>query len=92
MEILQQLGSLPIFILMFIVIYFLMIRPQSMKQKEHVQMLNSLKKGNRVITRGGIVGSIVDFKGKDKDLIILDLNSNSKVTILKSYIVSLSDK
>ena len=92
MEILQQLGSLPIFILMFIVIYFLMIRPQSMKQKKHVQMLNSLKKGNRVITRGGIVGSIVDFKGKDKDLIILDLNSNSKVTILKSYIVSLSDK
>ena len=92
MEILQQLGSLPIFILMFIVIYFLMIRPQSMKQKKHVQMLNTLKKGNRVITRGGIVGSIVDFKGKDKDLIILDLNSNSKVTILKSYIVSLSDK
>ena len=92
MEILQQLGSLPIFILMFIVIYFLMIRPQSMKQKKHVQMLNSLKKGNRVITRGGIVGSIVDFKGKDKDLIILDISSNSKITILKSYIVSLSDK
>ena len=92
MEILQQLGSLPIFILMFIVIYFLMIRPQSVQQKKHIQMLGNLKKGNKVITRGGLVGTIVDIKGKDKELIILDINPSSKVTILKSYIVSLSEK
>ena len=92
MEILQQLGSLPIFILMFVVIYFLMIRPQSMQQKKHIQMLGNLKKGNKVITRGGLVGTIVDIKGKDKELIILDINPSSKVTILKSYIVSLSEK
>ena len=92
MEIIQQLGSLPIFILMFVVIYFLMIRPQSLQRKKHFQMLQDLKKGDRVISRGGLIGRIVDFKGKDKDLIILDVDSNCKVTILKSYIVSLSEK
>jgi len=91
MEILQQLGSLPIFILMFVIIYFLMIRPQSQQQKNHQTMLSNLKKGDRVITRGGILGNIIDFKGKDNNLIVLDVG-NSKITILKTYIVSLSEK
>tara|TARA_B100001750_G_C14867079_1_gene283835 strand:- start:26 stop:301 length:276 start_codon:yes stop_codon:yes gene_type:complete len=91
MEILQQLGSLPIFILMFAIIYFLMIRPQSQQQKNHQTMLSNLKKGDRVITRGGILGNIIDFKGKDNNLIVLDVG-NSKITILKTYIVSLSEK
>jgi len=91
MEILQQLGSLPIFILMFVIIYFLMIRPQSQQQKNHQTMLSILKKGDRVITRGGILGNIIDFKGKDNNLIVLDVG-NSKITILKTYIVSLSEK
>ena len=92
MDFLQQLGSLPIFILMFIVIYFLMIRPQSTQQKKHLAMLNNLKKGDRVISRGGILGNIVDIKGKNNNLIILDIGTNCKITILKSYIVSLSKK
>ena len=87
MDFLQQLGSLPIFILMFIVIYFLMIRPQSTQQKKHLAMLNNLKKGDRVISRGGILGNIVDIKGKNNNLIILDIGTNCKITILKSYIV-----
>ena len=92
MEILQQLGSLPIFILMFVVIYFLMIRPQSIQQKNHRQMLLDLKKGDRIITRGGIIGKIIDFKGKDKKHIILEVDATTKITILKSYIVSLLEK
>ena len=62
MEILQKLGSLPIFILMFVVIYFLMIRPQSVQQKKHQKLLSDLKKGDKVITRGGLTGKIVDRK------------------------------
>ena len=92
MEILQQLGSLPIFILMFVVIYFLMIRPQSIQQKNHRQMLLDLKKGDKIITRGGIIGKIIDFKGKDKKHIILEVDATTKITILKSYIVSLLEK
>ncbi len=91
MELLQQLGSLPIFILMFVVIYFLMIRPQSMQQKNHKLLLDNLKKGDKVITRGGITGKIVDIVGKNKDKLIISSASTTNITILKSYIVSLDE-
>ena len=89
MEIIQKLGSLPIFILMFVIIYFVMIRPQSMPQKKHQSLLLALKKGDKVLTRGGVTGKVVDIKGKNKDKVIIDTFNGSKITILKSYIVSL---
>jgi len=89
MEILQKLGSLPIFLLMFVIIYFLMIRPQSIQQKNHQSMLENLKKGDKVLTRGGIVGKIVDFQGKNDNIVILSIDDSTNITILKSYISSL---
>ncbi|MCM5570606.1 preprotein translocase subunit YajC [Burkholderiaceae bacterium FT117] len=53
----QLVGFLPI-ILMFVVLYFLMIRPQMKRAKEHKAMLEALKKGDEVITAGGVVGRI----------------------------------
>ena len=53
----QLLGFLPI-ILMFVVLYFLMIRPQMKRAKEHKAMLEALKKGDEVITAGCVVGRI----------------------------------
>ena len=53
----QLIGFLPI-ILMFVVLYFLMIRPQMKRSKEHKTMLEALKKGDEVITAGGLVGRI----------------------------------
>ena len=53
----QLIGFLPI-ILMFVVLYFLMIRPQMKRAKEHKTMLEALKKGDEVITAGGLVGRI----------------------------------
>jgi preprotein translocase subunit YajC len=53
----QLLGFLPI-ILMFVVLYFLMIRPQMKRAKEHKSMLDALNKGDEVVTAGGIVGRI----------------------------------
>ena len=53
----QLMGFLPI-ILMFIVLYFLMIRPQMKRAKEHRGMLEALKKGDEVVTSGGVVGKI----------------------------------
>jgi len=53
----QLLGFLPI-ILMFVVLYFLMIRPQMKRAKEHKSMLEALSKGDEVVTSGGIVGRI----------------------------------
>lgn len=53
----QLLGFLPI-ILMFVVLYFLMIRPQMKRAKEHRTMVEALQKGDEVITAGGIVGRV----------------------------------
>ena len=89
MEILQKLGSLPIFLLMFVVIYFLMIRPQSIQQKNHQNMLSNLKKGDKILTRGGIIGKIIDFQGKNNNIIVLKVDDNTKITVLKSYISSI---
>ena len=91
MEILQKLGSLPIFILMFVVIYFLMIRPQSIQQKNHRNMLNNLKKGDKVLTRGGIIGKIVSFQGKNNSIIILSIDDSTNIKVMKSYILSIQN-
>jgi preprotein translocase subunit YajC len=53
----QLFGFLPI-ILMFVVLYFLMIRPQMKRAKEHKTMLEAIKKGDEVVTSGGMVGKI----------------------------------
>jgi len=53
----QLIGFLPI-ILMFVVLYFLMIRPQMKRAKEHKAMLEAIKKGDEVVTAGGVVGRV----------------------------------
>ena len=68
-----------------------MIRPQATKQKKHVELLNNLKKGDRVITKGGIIGTIHNIKGKNKEILELDIN-NTKIDILKSHINSTYSK
>ena len=62
-----------------------MIRPQAKKQKEHNQMLDNLKKGDRVVTNGGIVGVIKNIKGKDKNILEID-SSNTKLEVLRTHI------
>jgi len=54
--------SLMPFILIFVIFYFLLILPQRRKQKEHRQMIGNLKKGDKVITTGGIYGTITNLK------------------------------
>ena len=90
--ILQSLGALPIFLLMFVILYFVLIRPQMKEQKDKDSMITNLKKDDRVITRGGIVGKIVEFQGKNNEYAILDNDTGSKIKILKRYVVSLIEK
>tara|TARA_B100001094_G_scaffold327007_1_gene384276 strand:- start:765 stop:1034 length:270 start_codon:yes stop_codon:yes gene_type:complete len=87
MEILQNLGSLPIFFLMFIIIYVLMIRPQVTQQKKHESLITNLKLNDKIIMRDGICGKIIEFIDKDR-IKILSAN-DSKLTVLKSYVSSL---
>ena len=91
-NILTTLGALPMFLLMFIILYFVLIRPQMKEQKEKQLMIENLKKDNRVVTRGGLVGKIIDFQGKNDQYIIIDNEAGSKIKLLKSSIVSLFEK
>eukprot|EP00828_Plagiopyla_frontata_P033624 TRINITY_DN43652_c0_g1_i1.p2 TRINITY_DN43652_c0_g1~~TRINITY_DN43652_c0_g1_i1.p2 ORF type:complete len:129 (-),score=13.56 TRINITY_DN43652_c0_g1_i1:80-466(-) len=65
-------------ILMFVIFYFLLIRPQQKKAKEHQNMINNLKKGDRIITSGGIHGTIVSLDDTSMNLEIAD---NVKIKI-----------
>lgn len=64
-------------ILMLVVFYFLLIRPQQKRQKERMAMLDALKKGDKVITIGGLHGTIVDLTD---DQVVLRVNENTKLT------------
>jgi len=80
------------FILILAIMYFLMIRPQAKRQKEKQNMLNNLKKGDNIITIGGIHGLINGFKGKEKKAVIVKVDKNTSITINRSAIAGMSDK
>ncbi|AHD06581.1 preprotein translocase subunit YajC-like protein [Paenibacillus larvae subsp. larvae DSM 25430] len=64
-------------ILMFVVLYFLLIRPQQKRQKARNLMLSNLKKGDKVVTIGGLHGSIVEITD---DVVVLRVNDTTKLT------------
>ncbi len=72
----QQAAPLVLWIAIFVVFYFLLIRPQQVQQKRHREMLGRLKKGDRVLTRGGLYGVIVEIKD---NLVTLELAQNVRV-------------
>lgn len=63
-EVYAQYSSVLFLLLMFVLFYFLLIRPQQKRQKERERMLAALKKGDRVVTIGGLHGTIVDLNDK----------------------------
>tara|TARA_A100001011_G_scaffold376456_1_gene439063 strand:+ start:389 stop:667 length:279 start_codon:yes stop_codon:yes gene_type:complete len=77
-------------ILIFVIFYFFLIRPQQKRVKEHREMVQSLKRGDEVITSGGIIG-IVDRVMED-DRIEVNIGGDIKVQIIRSTITSLLKK
>ena len=69
--------------LMFVVFYFLLIRPQQKKQKAHEKLLGSLKKGEKVTSIGGIRGTLVSVKEKT---VVMKVDDNCKMEFLRSAI------
>jgi len=77
-------------ILIFVIFYFFLIRPQQKRIKDHKLMVAALKRGDEVVTSGGIVGKVEKVLGDDKvDLTIAD---NVTVQVVQSTIQSLSNK
>ena len=77
-------------ILIFVIFYFFLIRPQQKKVKEHKLMVAALKRGDEVITSGGIVGKIERVLGDDKVDILI--SENVTVQVVQSTIQSLLNK
>jgi preprotein translocase subunit YajC len=77
------LITLAPFIIMFAVFYFLLIRPQQRKAKVRNSMLSSLKKGDKVVTIGGLHGTITDITD---DIIVLRVNDATKLTFDRASI------
>ncbi|MGB9082749.1 MAG: preprotein translocase subunit YajC [Desulfuromonadaceae bacterium] len=73
-------------VFMFAIFYFLLIRPQQKKAKEHKALLESMKKGDNVITAGGVHGKITAV---ENDLVTLEVANNVNIKITKSYIAAI---
>jgi preprotein translocase subunit YajC len=72
-------------ILMFLVLYFLLIRPQQRRQKTRNSMLNTLKKGDKVVTVGGLHGVIMEMDD-DAKTVVLRVNDTTKLTFDRSSV------
>jgi preprotein translocase subunit YajC len=85
---LGSLGGLPLLLLMFVAMYFLLIAPNQRKQKQWQQMLSQLKQGDKVTTNGGMRGTIVSVK--DDVLVIKTAPDNVKFEIVKTAIAAVT--
>jgi preprotein translocase subunit YajC len=82
------MGMLPL-VLMFVVLYFVMIRPQMKKQKEHKTMIDALAKGDEVITAGGMLGKVSKL---GDSLVSLEVSSGVEIQVQRSAVVQVVPK
>jgi len=85
----SQTTSIIFLIAIFAIFYFLLIRPSQVKQKQHLEMLKNIKKGDKVVTQGGIHGEVVKIKDKVFHLKIAD---KTEIVVEKSAIVFVKNK
>ncbi len=76
------MGFLP-FILIAVVFYFIFFRPQQKQQKQHQGFLQGLKKGDEVVTQGGIIGEVVSVEDR---VVTLNIGGGTKVRMLKAQV------
>ena len=77
-------------ILIFAIMYFLLIRPQQKKLKDHQAMVNALRRGDQVVTQGGLIGKVT--KVKDDNEIEVEIAEGVKVRIVQSTIAQVLSK
>ena len=77
-------------VLIFVVFYFLLIRPQQRKAKDHKTMLDALRRGDRVVTGGGIIGTVARVENPEE--VTVDIADGVRVRVLRSTISSVVAK
>ena len=74
------------------IFYFMIIRPQQKKQRETEAMLKSIRKGDRVLTSGGIFGTVVGEKGENGDVVVVKVSDEVKMEFTRQSIVQVTHK
>ncbi|MFQ5508332.1 MAG: preprotein translocase subunit YajC [Leptospirillia bacterium] len=77
------------FILIFVLFYFLLIRPQQKRQKAHRTMIDEIKKGDKVVTNGGVLGTITSVT---KSVITLQVSDSARLKVLRSEIMGMQQE
>ena len=80
----QSMSPMLLILIMFGIFYFIMIRPQVKRQKEHQAMLGKLGKGDEIITRGGLIGKITGIS--DDGVLVVELQEKVRVRIPRPYV------
>ena len=75
--------------LIFIIFYFLLIRPQQKKQKAHQKLLESISKGDRIVTSGGLYGTVVGVK---ENIVVLKIAEDVKIEVAKTAVANIVAK
>ncbi|WP_374634473.1 preprotein translocase subunit YajC [Paracoccus sp. (in: a-proteobacteria)] len=84
-----SLGSFLPLVLIFVIMYFLMIRPQQKRMKEHRAMVEALKKGDEVVTQGGLVGKITAVRDGELEV---EIAAGVKVRVIRSTVTGLVNR
>lgn len=86
----QAFGQFVPLILIFGIMYFLLIRPQQKKMKDHQAMVAALRRGDMVVTQGGIIGKV--SKLKDDNEIEIEIAENTRVRVVRATIAQVLSK
>jgi preprotein translocase subunit YajC len=84
----QMLTTVGMLVIMVVMFYFVLIRPQSKKAKDHAEMLKSVKPGDRIVTSGGVVAVVVTVKEKTISI----RSADSKFEITKSAVTEITER
>jgi preprotein translocase subunit YajC len=89
-DLMTNLGGLLPFVLIFVIMYFLILRPQQKRAKQHQEMVKNLRRGDNVITSGGLVGKVT--KVVDDDQVEIEIADGVRVRQVKSMIADVRVK
>jgi preprotein translocase subunit YajC len=88
----QMLNTFGILAITIGIFYFMIIRPQQKKQRETEAMLKAVKKGDRVLTSGGIFGTVIGKKGEKDEIVVLKVGDEMKMEFSRQSIVQVIER
>lgn len=85
----SPMGSFIVMILVLVIFWFLLIRPQNQRMKKHRQMLEEIKRGDEIVTNGGLKGKVT--KSTEKELIV-DFGEGNKMTVMRAMVADVLNR